>query len=55
MDALGGFPARRSALVALIAVLVMFVGATGAYAGGREDEHRCPKDERNEKAGGMHP
>jgi len=36
MDALGGLPARRSALVALIAVLVLFVGATSAYAGGRD-------------------
>jgi LPXTG-motif cell wall-anchored protein len=34
MNALGG--TRRSALVALFAVMVMFVGATGAYAGGRD-------------------
>ena len=34
MDALGGL--RRCALVALFAVLVMCLGATGAYAGGRD-------------------
>src|SRR4051794_32878041 len=34
MDAFGG--TRRCVLIALMAVLVMLVGATGAYAGGRD-------------------
>jgi len=36
MDRFRGVPTRRSALVALVAVLVMFVGVTNAYAGGRD-------------------
>jgi hypothetical protein len=36
MDACGGVPTRRSALAALIAGLVMLVGASGAYAGGSD-------------------
>jgi hypothetical protein len=34
MDSLGR--ARRCGSVALVAVMVMFVGATGAYAGSRD-------------------